>query len=1478
MSRAATVVAKIVKAICYLLGGFVALVLTVLVAVYLLLQTEFFTRFVLDQALPPVEKLICAKIQVESLRLRLLPFRLEIRGAKYTDPQEKYPYPFAKLDRLLVTAHTLPLFSGQVVVREVLVEGAENYLYIRDGLENLPICPMPDEPDEEDEEIFRLKLPIVVENVRVDAKFRMDIASYLPEPTPEEPEPEPTMPLNITVNSILVTAQADLNKGETAAQVRIGDAALLIGEMFDRVEQLAIDAQANLQNWDGKVTRLDLTMPDLTLAGTAHVKDMLTELEAGAQLQLNGELHKANRLVLKKDDDLQLRGPFALDVNAGVRLGEEKLTYQADASLRVPEAKVNQLAVRDLRLELAADQDRASVSRLHANAAGGAVDLQAHIAYRDDFPVSGAVNVMSVNAADLLRSLLGRDFGAAGVVGADLAANGRLKPFQIDARGEVEVAGAAYGDAVRAKSVRVDLDATSEGATNRIHQLHVEATETETGGSMIPQATVAFRGVVGPKRNVIETLSVETPGTTIRAQGLADLAGALKLDVDAQFEDLAEFSGFAKADLAGQGGFRAQVGGTAKKPDVHGDLRFTGVKYGQVALDQVSADLSLVGKRAAVSNLVVEGAATSLRVDAAYDWAGAEPLVSATVLLPKARVEELVSLVQREKPLPLSGDVSLQATLNGPVKSLNGNVAMQGRALRAFGENVERVNLDAQLLNGEVRIADLSVVKRRGIRPAVSRGVWRARTEKQATPEEREPAKLVITGNVHPWKKTFALKLQAANLTEMAADRVSKNRMQVMGDVDLVADLHGSFENPEGELRFALERARWKHLSLGRSALALSFRDQRVQLDGELLVGRVPGDIDDLASAPASVGPATTAPPPSDVAAREDPDFASPGHADAGLGKIKLSASLALTDELPLEAEVAFDQFDFTDFLREPEKEKLKVKAGRRATATAEAPAEKGDELRGLLAGTLTVAANLARPETESETAPSKSPFAETLRATVRLDDLQLRKGPIAIRNQDAQGRMSPVIITYADGRVSVPSFALGGGGVQFTLANATLRGEEFLVLSGTADLGVVAGFTDVLAESSGQATLHAEIPVAWDLAKVAADLSVPKGNFSVKNLSAAIENVALEARLENRVLTLKTLTADCGGGKLRGGGAVRLPESKPSDDQGAARPIELDLFVKLEGVKAAYDPYADVSIDKAELLITNRRDGKIDVSGDVGISRAVFSVNVDLPSILKALQSPKEGAAGSEVYEKKEEQAYFNVGVHADRNVVFDNNFATVEFKVDLLLTGNNVDLGMIGTVDVLKGQAMVWNNDYKVTNATVQFVDETRILPVFDINAQTTVREIKVFVNVSGTPDRYQITLASDPPTSEQNIVSLLSVGVSYEEYQTSGAGISSDQMLALAAQQLLGSQVQSYTGLDIGVDNSRGQPFLKASREVRKDLNLALFRGISDPTLAAELEYGLVRYMAVYVDWSNFAGQKDAPPSGGYGAGLRLKIEYR
>ena len=99
-----------------------------------------------------------------------------------------------------------------------------------------------------------------------------------------------------------------------------------------------------------------------------------------------------------------------------------------------------------------------------------------------------------------------------------------------------------------------------------------------------------------------------------------------------------------------------------------------------------------------------------------------------------------------------------------------------------------------------------------------------------------------------------------------------------------------------------------------------------------------------------------------------------------------------------------------------------------------------------------------------------------------------------------------------------------------------------------------------------------------------------------------------------------------------------------------------------------------------------------------------------------------------------------------------------------------------------------------------------------------------------------------------------------------------------LALAQQLVFSQLVSGYTGFDFGIDTSTGTSRLKISGELEKDLRLSIFRGISDPTLAAELEYSFIRYIALYTDWSNFAGQDDVPPSGGYGAGVRLKIDFR
>jgi translocation and assembly module TamB len=710
-----------------------------------------------------------------------------------------------------------------------------------------------------------------------------------------------------------------------------------------------------------------------------------------------------------------------------------------------------------------------------------------------------------------------------------------------------------------------------------------------------------------------------------------------------------------------------------------------------------------------------------------------------------------------------------------------------------------------------------------------------------------------------------------------------------MADIGLSADLAGTFDNPAGAVRLAIERGRFKQVDLGDSTIDIKLENQQAHVTGLLLAGRRAGDPDKrrAQACPEDAGEAAEIDVPGGgvaEAAADDPDFsgtAPPTPRSGELGLIRLTATIGLAGEMPVSANVTFDKFDYSPFLQPPQKDRLRVK-GRRT-----APPPKGvttKPVRGLIDGAVVVNGFLARQRPGQTAEGGAPPTAVDLAVDLRLDELTFQYNRFVLRNQDETGRLAPLIITYRDGRVSAPSFALGGEGVKVLLVNEILRGEEFWVLTGDVDVSVASAFTDALAESSGRLSLRAEIPVAFDLGKVVADLRLPKADFVVKNVPTPVENLNLVVHFADRTATIQTLAADFGGGTLRGGGSYKLPapEATPAPAEKGAPPkqphAEINLFVKLKDVKTGFDPYLELALDKVDLFVTDRPDGKLDVSGEIDIARATATYDVDLPTILKALQKPKGAAAGSETYAKREESVFLNIAVRADRGLVFENNLAMIESRADLLITGSNIDLGMIGTVETLKGHALVWNNDYKLTNAMIQFVDETRILPVFDINARTDVKDYKIFVNVSGTPDNFQVTLSSDPPQTEQDIVALLTVGVSYSEAAAGGSGVGGDQVLAVAAQQLLGSQFQNYTGLQLSVDNSRGTPYFKASKEIEEDLTASMLRSIADPTLGAELEYDFLRNLAVYTDWSNFAGQKDPPPSGGFGAGLRLKIEFR
>ncbi|HPQ68767.1 MAG TPA: translocation/assembly module TamB domain-containing protein [bacterium] len=1507
----ARIVRIVLKVVGITVGGVLGLVLIVLIAVNFLLQTGFFTDIVLSQALPPVEELLCADLHVDKLRLSLVPFSLQLEGARFTDREGKYDYPFATLDSLTVKVKTLPLLSGTVVVKELSLRGASNYLLLRDGLENLPMCPATEEPEEEEEEPpsdepFRLELPIVVENLHLDASFRMDMPATTPEPTPEDPEPAPGSAMNVSVAEITLDGKADLRDGDANVELRVKGGDFTMGEMHDTIDLVAIDATANLQEWIAKVARLDVELPLTKLAVTAEATDLLGELDLSADVKLDTDLRKVNQLVLTKPEDMQLSGPVALTTNAKLHLGKEKMTYAAGGELSLPDARVNELPIQNLLAKFMVTSDHAKLERLTGRIGTGVLDVIARIGLQGAMPLNAQVKIAGLDVGDAIKKFGLAGVDARGLLDTELTANGNLSPMALDTKGTVSLADAGYGTVAKTRQVDIELDANVGGTDNLVRSLRLTALDTMVAGSLMPQVTLDLAGNFGAKVNQIDKLQLTTMHSEIDVSGTADLSGPLAVKVKAELNDLGEFSGFVGGKkLAGRGLLEAEVGGTTKKPDVTGHLQFADLIFDKMEVGAINAGLGFKNDKAVVENLLIEAGAAVIKADAAYDMSVKPANVSAKLSLPSTKIAELIKMAGMADSLEVAGDAELTVDVAGPVDALSGKVLLKADKVEAFKEKVEALTLNARLDDGVVVLDDLSIVKQRSIRPIFKRGLWRPKPEDQVTEEEKLPAVIRLTGRVDPKEKTFSIKLLTEHLTEMASDTVARERIHAMADVELNADLTGTFDNPGGALRLAIAHGRYEHLDLGNSTIDIKIVDQQVKVTGALLAGRQTVSLEERLQAETEptvveqirdrVEPLL---PGHEEKNEDDPDFAAaearmtpseqtePEQPPVDLGRIEIDATLGLRDEMPLEARVTFAAFDYSNFLKSYEQvRRSRKEEGDKDEEEDEEGGPEQEVFGGRIAGEILVTGLLAQGATAAAPEGEKPPTKADINATVRFEELLFQRNEFVIRNQNEAGQTVPILVHYRNGNVDVESFALGGKGVKITLDRMD-KGEPFLALDAAIELALAKVFTDALADAKGDLTIHAEIPVKFDMDKVLAEVKIPEGTFAVRNMPAVIENFTLDIRFAHREATIKKLSANLGGGTLSGGGTVRLPADEPEPAKGEKRIVgqkkasgpQVDLIFKIDNVKTGFDPYLEVAINKVELLVTNRPDGKLDVSGEVRIDKAVYSQDFDLAFIIKQFQKPRGAVSGSETYEKKEESVFFNIVIHAPRNIAFDSNNANIEVKLDLILTGSNVEMGMIGTVEVLKGWATVLQNDYRLTSAVIQFFDERRIYPTFDINAATEVNEIQIFINISGTPDRYKISFQSDPPKTERDIVTLLSLGVSYEEFQSSGGGISTEEALSLAAQQAIGSRFRSYTGLDFGVDSSTGTSRFRISGELEKDLRLSIFRGIADPTLAAELEYGFIRYMAVYTDWSNFAGQEDVPPSGGYGAGVRIKIDFR
>jgi autotransporter translocation and assembly factor TamB len=207
-----------------------------------------------------------------------------------------------------------------------------------------------------------------------------------------------------------------------------------------------------------------------------------------------------------------------------------------------------------------------------------------------------------------------------------------------------------------------------------------------------------------------------------------------------------------------------------------------------------------------------------------------------------------------------------------------------------------------------------------------------------------------------------------------------------------------------------------------------------------------------------------------------------------------------------------------------------------------------------------------------------------------------------------------------------------------------------------------------------------------------------------------------------------------------------------------------------------------------------------------------------------------------------------FDIQIVAPSSLQIRNNTTRIVGSAELTLQGTYDRPLLFGTTEIDRGEAFFLGNRYRVNYGTIGFANPTRIEPFVNVELETDVRvpgqTYRVAVQATGTLDRLVLTLTSDPPLPEVDIVSLLCGDIRDPQ----GADLRAARAPELAQQQRLqacaagqltsalssgvGRVVEESFGVDtFQITPSFGDPSSQQSAQLNPTARVLIGKRISD-----------------------------------------------
>lgn len=524
----------------------------------------------------------------------------------------------------------------------------------------------------------------------------------------------------------------------------------------------------------------------------------------------------------------------------------------------------------------------------------------------------------------------------------------------------------------------------------------------------------------------------------------------------------------------------------------------------------------------------------------------------------------------------------------------------------------------------------------------------------------------------------------------------------------------------------------------------------------------------------------------------------------------------------------------------------------------------------------------------------------------VEIGNLKIRHGAEAMQSE------GPMKLIFNNGVITSENFAVSAGD-NFLKMNMSKSSYDHLSLdmNGKMDLSLLGLVTPFITDLRGNLALSLDIKGSVDKPLLSGSSFVEKAFVKFRDFPHPFSNLRADLLFNQQTLLVNSLRGELGGGKITGEGKIAFlgSENIPVDVKGSFTDVSLNIP---EGYKTR---------GSGDISITGRRFPYImAIQYDVQSAEMVAEFTGD---------SNNAGTVKASAYlpkfvrEDSFEPFQFDLNINLKKPALIYNSKMRAQVQGQVKAKGVPSQLLLTGGFSTLPG-AKVFMNDrtFDVTNGSVEYAGFPPDDPRIYLTATTHVSEVvqdqqHMETNTPGgqtqvvrqVENQYdinlliqgrakpapQITLTSQPPMSQRDIVSLLALGMTPTalDEQHGSNSVADSAIGAAILQQPVGKKLKEDLGLDLKVGTSQptaqdtaAAPMVTISKQWTPKFSASASSTVgANPTTGVKLEYKMNQNVSVigsYEDRSQsttvFQEQINQDTSNILGLDLEYKVQFK